>query len=116
MAWVKQLGYNLVKDFGAALGGEYAKMKVGTLVRKFIARPGVLRLKGRELWVTLEPFVGHRILVPWLERINTQRYTIPWLDNLVLRVDVAREPLGHATPPTRIRRLIFANSAQQTPA
>ena len=116
VAWVKHLGYNLVKDFGAALGGEYAKMKVGTLVRKFIARPGVLRLKGRELWVTLEPFVGHRILVPWLERINTQRYTIPWLDNLVLRVDVAQEPLGHATPPTRIRRLIFANSAQPTPA
>ena len=114
VAWVKHLGYNLVKDFGAALGGEHAKMQVSTLVRKFIARPGVLRLKGRELWVTLEPFVGHQTLAPWLEHINTQSYTIPWLDNLVLRVEVAQEPSGHI-PKARTRRLIFANSTQPVP-
>lgn len=115
VAWVKHRSYDLVKDLGAALGDRYAKMQVGTLVRKFIARPGVLRLKGRELWVTLEPFVEHHALAPWLEHINTQRYTIPWLDNLVLRVEIAQEPLGHAALPARIRRLIFANSAQPAP-
>lgn len=114
VAWVKHLGYNLVKDFGTALGEDYARMKVGTLVRKFIARPGVLRLKGRELWVTLEPFVGHQALAPWLEHINSQHYMIPWLDNLVLRVEVAQELSGHK-PPALIRRRIFANSTQPAP-
>lgn len=112
VAWVKHLGYNLVKDFGAALGEDYARMKVSTLVRKFIAPPGVLRLKGRELWVTLEPFVGHQALAPWLEHINTQHYTIPWLDNLILRVEVARNPLAQTASPSHIRRRIFVNSTQ----
>lgn len=114
VAWVKHLGYNLVKDFGTALGGEYAKMQVGTLVRKFIARPGILRLEDRELWVTLEPFAGHQALAPWLEHINSQRCPIPWLNNLVLRVEVAQEPSGH-TPPPRIWRRILANSTQPAP-
>lgn len=114
VAWVKHWGYNLVKDFGAALGGKYVKIQVRTLVRKFIARPGVLRLKGRELWVTLEPFVGHQALTPWLEHINSQHCMIPWLDNLVLRVEVAQEPSGHISPAL-IRRRIFANSTQPLP-
>jgi len=109
VAWLRHWTYNLVKDFGVALAGPYATMQVGTLVRKFIARPGFLRLKGNELQVTLLPFTGSQALNEWIQQTNEQRVSIPWLDHLILQIEIAPLTVGLAANPTAVRRRVFAN-------
>jgi len=110
VAWLRHWAYNLVKDFGAALGERYAMMEVGTLVRKFIARPGILRLRGDQLQVTLLPFTDSAALDGWLRQINEQRFSIPWLGHLILQVKIAPSPVGLAADPKAVQRRITANS------
>ena len=109
VAWLRHWAFNLVKDFGAALGKPYATMRVGTLVRKFIARPGFLHLKGNELWVTLMPFSEQQVLTQWIQQLNQQRLSIHWLDHLILQVEIAPQPVGLAANPRKLRRRLFAN-------
>lgn len=109
VAWLRHWAFNLVHDFGAALGGPYATMKVGTLVRKFIARPGILRVKGDELWVSLMPFTGSEALTGWLDQINRQRLAVPWVGHLILQIEVAPVPVGLAANPSAVRKRVFAN-------
>ena len=109
VAWLRHWCFNLVKDFGAALGTPYATMQVGTLVRKFIARPGVLHLKGHELWVTLMPFSEQHVLTRWIQELNEQRLSIPWLHPWILQVEIAAEPAGLAANPRQLRRRLSAN-------
>jgi len=109
VAWLRHWAFNLVKDFGMALGTPYATMQVGTLVRKFIARPGFLCLKDNELWVTLMPFTDCEALAQWLQDLNQQRLSIPWLNHRVLQVKIATAPAGLAANPTAVRRRITAN-------
>jgi hypothetical protein len=109
VAWLRHWAYNLVKDFGVALGGPYATMQVGTLVRKFIARPGILRLKGNELRVTLMPFTGSQALSQWIQQINEQPISIPWLGHLILHIEIAPLPVGLAANPGAVRGRVFAN-------
>ena len=109
VAWLRHWCFNLVKDFGAALGEPYATMQVGTLVRKFIARPGMLHLKGHELWVTLMPFSEQHVLTRWIQELNEQRLSIPWLNHMILQVEIAAEPAGLAANPRQLRRRLFAN-------
>jgi len=110
VAWLRHWAFNLVHDFGAALGGPYARLKVGTLVRKFIARPGILRVKGNELWVSLMPFTGSEALTGWLDQLNQQRIEVPWLGHLVLQIEIAAAPVGLAADPGAVRKRVFANS------
>jgi len=110
VAWLRHWSFNLVKDFGKELGDPYAKMHVGTLVRKFIARPGWLRLKEDRLCVTLLPFTGSDALDSWIRYINHQQIVIPWLGNLVLQIEIAQQPLGLAANPRIVRQRVFANS------
>jgi hypothetical protein len=110
VAWLRHWAFNLIKDFGAALGEPYATMRVGTLVRKFITRPGVLHLRGNELWVTLAPFTGSQAVVDWIRHLNEQRLTLPWLNHLILQMEIASAPVGLAANPRALRRRIFANS------
>jgi hypothetical protein len=114
VAWLRHWTFNLVHDFGAALGGPYASMKAGTLVRKFIARPGILRVKGNEFWVSLMPFVDSEALTGWLDQVNQQRIEIPWLGHLVLHIEVAALPVGLAADPDAARKRIFANRTSPT--
>lgn len=114
VAWLRHWAFNLVMDFGQALGGPYAAMRVGTLVRKFIVRPGVLTLKGEELWVSLAPFTGCEDLATWIERTNQQRIAIPWLDHLILQVEVTPLPVGLAAKPRTAARRLFANRQSPT--
>lgn len=109
VSWLRHWTYNLVKDFGNLLGESCAKMEVGTLVRKYIARPGILALEGNEFWVTLAPFTGSQALIPWIEQLNKKHFAIPWLGHLVLRVEIAQLPVGLAARPNMVRRRIFAN-------
>jgi hypothetical protein len=114
VAWLRHWAFNLVRDFGHALGGTGKTMRVGTLVRKYIARPGVLRLKGAELWVSLAPFTGSEALAGWIGQINQQRIAIPWLDHLVLQMEIAPLPLGLAAEPQTAARRVFANRQPPT--
>jgi hypothetical protein len=116
VAWLRHWTYNLVKDFGVALGGRYATMEVGTLVRKFIARPGILRLRGNQFLVTLMPFTGCAALTEWVRQINEQQLAIPWLGHLILQIEIASHPVGCAADPRAVRRRIFANSHSHFPA
>jgi hypothetical protein len=110
VAWLRHWAYNLLKDFGAALGVRYAKMEVGTLVRKFIARPGILRLRDNQLRVTLMPFTGSAALDGWIRQINEQRFAIPWLGHLILQIEIAPTPVGLAADPKTVQQRIIANS------
>ena len=109
VAWLRHWAFNLIHDFGAALGGPYAAMKVGTLVRKFIARPGILWVKGNELWVSLMPFTGSEALAGWIDQINRQRMVVPWVGHLVLQIEVAPAPVGLAANPGAVRKRVSAN-------
>jgi hypothetical protein len=116
VAWLRHWSFNLVKDFGKELGDPYAHMHVGTLVRKFIARPGWLRLKDDRLCVTLVPFIGIDALDNWIRHINHQQIAIPWLGNLVLQIEIAQQPVGLAAHPRMVRQRVFANSIPPTVA
>lgn len=110
VAWLRHWAFNLVKDFGAGLGQPYATLRVGTLVRRFIARPGILSLRGNEIWITLMPFTGHQALAPWIQHLNQQRLAVPWLNHWILQMEVAAAPFGLAANPRALRRRVFANS------
>jgi hypothetical protein len=113
VSWLRHWCFNLLKDFGAALGAPYETMRVGSLVRKFIVRPGALRLKDDKLWITLEPFTGCHALLPWIQRLNQQQLALPWLGDLTLQIEIASIPAGLASDLGVVRRRIFAN--QQLP-
>lgn len=114
VAWLRHWTFNLLKDFGTALGAPYATMRVGTLVRKFIVRPGFLHLRADELWVTLMPFDQQAALSAWLQQLNQQRLPIPWLNGLILQIEIAPAPVGLAANPGAIKQRIFANSRAPT--
>jgi hypothetical protein len=115
VSWLRHWAYNLVKDLGAALGTSYATMRVGTLARRFIARPGILCIQGSELRVTLMPFTGCQALEKWIQRINEQRIAIPWLDHLTLKIEIAPLPAGLAADPEAVRKRVFANHESFAP-
>jgi hypothetical protein len=110
VAWIKFLTFNLIKDFGAALGKEYAKLHVATLVRRYIMRPGRLYLHAGYLIVQLDPFRGDVILNSFLQRLNERRLSIPWLGGLILRIEIAAKPQGLAALPSILGQRILANS------
>jgi hypothetical protein len=110
VAWIKFLTFNLIKDFGAALGKEYAKLYVATLVRRYLMRPGRLYLHASYLIVQLDPFRGDVVLNPFIQRLNDRRLPIPWLGGLILRVQIAAKPQGLAAVPNILGQRILANS------
>jgi hypothetical protein len=108
VAWVKALTFNLIRDFGAALGAEQAHWQVGTLARRYLVRPGRLYLQARALVVQLDPFRGAEALEPFIQQLNARRLAIPWLFGLILHVEIAPEPVGLAATPHRLGRKILA--------
>jgi len=105
-AWLRCLVFNLMSLFAQALGGEYAKMWAGTLLRKFIRRPATLYLVGKELHVIFDPFPNQEALRPLLDRLNAKRVALPWLNGLVVQFGLAQdEPLHPLTKPEKRQRL-----------
>ncbi len=115
VAWIKFLTFNLIKDFGASLGKAFGPLQVGTLVRRYLLRPGRLYLQAGQLIVQLDPFRGEEDLHPFLQRLNDQRLPIPWLAHLVLQIEVAEQPQGLAAVPNRLGLKILASSACAVP-
>lgn len=105
-AWLRCLVFNLMSLFAQAMGGKYAKMWAGTLLRKFIRRPATLYLVGKELHVIFDPFSDQEALRPLLDRLNAQRVALPWLNGLVVQFSLAQdEPLHPLTNPQKRQRL-----------
>jgi hypothetical protein len=105
-AWLRCLVFNLMSRFAQALGGEYAKMWAGTLLRKFIRRPATLYLVDKELHVVFDPFPGQDELQPLLDKLNAKRTPLPWLNNLVVQFSITQdEPLHPLTEPEKRNRL-----------
>ena len=115
VAWLKFLTFNLIKDFGVALGKKFAPLQVATLVRRYLLRPGRLFLHAGHLIVQLDPFRGDETLRPLIQRVNERRLPIPWLANLVLQIELAQQPQGLAAVPNRLALKILANSAGAAP-
>ncbi|MCZ7569806.1 MAG: hypothetical protein M5U01_14650 [Ardenticatenaceae bacterium] len=116
VAWLKFLTFNLIKDFGAALGQAFAPCQVATLVRRFILRPGRLYWQASQLIVQLDPFRGQEGLDTFIQELNERRLTLPWLCNLVLQIEIAPEPQGLAAVPHVLGRRILANSRLAAPS
>ena len=110
VAWIKFLTFNLIKDFGVALGKEHARLHVATLVRRYIMRPGRLYLRAGYLIVQLDPFRGSVVLDSFIQRLNERQLPIPWLGGLVLHVEIAEKPQGLAAVPNILGQRILANS------
>lgn len=115
VAWIKFLTFNLIEDFGAALGKNYAKLQVATLVRRYIMRPGRLYLHAGQLIVQLDPFRGDAALRPFIQQLNERRLPIPWLAGLILQVEIAAKPQGLAAVPQVLGQRILANCGPPGP-
>jgi hypothetical protein len=115
VAWIKFLTFNLIKDFGVALGKKFAPLQVATLVRRYLLRPGRLYLHAEQLIVQLDPFRGDEHLRPFIQRMNERHLSIPWLSNLVLQLEVAGQPQGLAAAPQTLGLKILANSGCLAP-
>jgi hypothetical protein len=106
-AWLRCLVFNLMSRFAQTMGGEYAKMWAGTLLRKFIRRSATLYLIGKELHVVFDPFPGQDELQPLLDKLNAKRTALPWLNNLVVQFSIAQdEPIHPLTEPEKRNRLL----------
>ncbi|PJH74403.1 MAG: hypothetical protein CO064_12195 [Anaerolineae bacterium CG_4_9_14_0_8_um_filter_58_9] len=115
VAWIKFLIFNLIKDFGAALGKEYAHLQVATLVRRYLLRPGRLYLEAGCLIVQLDPFRGAEALQPFIQKLNQRHLAIHWLCGLILQVEIAAQPQGLAAVPQVLGQKILANSYVASP-
>jgi hypothetical protein len=115
VAWIKFLAFNLIKDFGVALGKKFAPLQVATLVRRYLLRPGRLYLHAEQLIVQLDPFRGDEHLCLFIQRMNERHLSIPWLSNLVLQFEVAGQPQGLAAAPQTLGLKILANSGCLAP-
>jgi hypothetical protein len=109
VAWIKCLTFNLIQDFGAMLGPNYAKLQVATLVRRYIMRPGRLYLHAGQLIVQLDPFRGDTALQSFILQLNQRRLPIPWLAGLILQIEIVAQPLGLAAVPQVVGQRILAN-------
>jgi hypothetical protein len=81
----------------------------GTLACKFIARPGMLRLREDELCVARPQFTGYQALANWIQQPNQQWIQILWLDHLILQMETAPLPVGLAANRRAVRRRVLAN-------
>ena len=115
VAWIKCLTFNLIRDFGVALGRASAPLHVATLVRRYIVRPGRLYLHAGCLIVQLDPFRGDAALKPFIHQLNERRVPIPWLSNLILQFEIATKPQGLAAVPNVLGQKILANSGRVAP-
>lgn len=109
VAWLRCLTFNLMTAFGQALGGEYARMWAGTLLRKFIHRPASLFLVGDELHVVFDPFPEQEALHSLLEQLNRKRVAVPWLNGLVLQFFIAEDEPLHPLDTPQKRKRLFGN-------
>lgn len=79
--WIKALVFNTVQNFQRTFRGPIAKMRVGTLVRKYFARSGSIYKTQQNLILQFDYFKGQDSLISYCEKINAMRLAVPWLDD-----------------------------------
>ena len=89
VGWLKALAFNVLQAFKANLRDPFAKMQAGSLMRRFLLRPGSLYATAEELIVALDPFGSREVLRLYVEQLNAAEHRIPWLGNRRLRVTFA---------------------------
>lgn len=108
VSWLRMFAYNRVTQFLARLPEAYRRLTVVTAARKFLRRPGVLLLQDDCLVVRLDPFPDQDALKEYLAWVNSRQLAIPWLNGLVLRIEIADKPAAQTVPPAQWRKLLSA--------
>ena len=107
-SWIKGLGYNRVRDLLDHLPEPAPSWTVLTAIRKLIRRTAVLQVKDDCFWVAFDPFPGDYILTPYCAWVNASDFTIPWLNDLKLRLTIADKPVGTTySSDHQMRKLLF---------
>ncbi len=107
-SWVKALGYNRVRDLLDHLPEPAPSWTVLTAIRKLIRRTALLQVKGDCFWVIFDPFPDDHLLTPYCAWVNTSDFTIPWLNDLKLRLTIANKPVGATCSNAhQMRKLLF---------
>lgn len=106
LTWLRMLAYNLVTKFLAQLTEACHGLSVVTAARKFLRRSGVLLLQEGQLVVRLDPFPDQGLLSAYLAQLNQRRLAIPWLNGLILRIEMADKPAGQTIQPAQLRKLL----------
>ncbi|MCP4451832.1 MAG: hypothetical protein GY809_10250 [Planctomycetes bacterium] len=107
-SWIRALTYNRIRDLLDHLPDPASGWTVLTAARKLIRRTGLLQIQGDCLWVIFDPFPGDKILTPYCAWVNAADFTIPWLNNLKLRLSVADQPIGASLSNAQLRKLLFS--------
>lgn len=108
LSWIRALTYNRIRDLLDHLPDPATTWTVLTAARKLIRRTGLLQLRNDCLWVIFDPFPGDELLTPYCVWVNAADFTIPWLNNLKLRLTVADQPLAASLPDPQVRKLLFS--------
>lgn len=116
ISWLRCLTFDLITFFGKALGGVYARMRAGTLLRKFIHRPAKLLVVGDELHVVFDPFKDQAALRPLLEELNEKRIAVPWLNGLVLQFFIDEDQRTHPLTSREKRKWFLNKERAKCPA
>lgn len=90
VGWVKALAFNGIQDWKDRLPAPYSKMMPFTLMRKFLFRPGLVRLTPSAVTVTIGTFKEARALESWIAELNARQIKIPWLGNRTLRIELGK--------------------------
>jgi len=107
-AWIRALTYNRIRDLLDHLPDPASGWTVLTAARKLIRRTGLLQIQDDCLWVIFDPFPGDKILTPYCAWVNAADFTIPWLNNLKLRLTVADQFIAASQPNAQVRKLLFS--------
>jgi len=90
---IKAQVHNVVTTFQEEVSGRFARMEIAGIMRKFLERPGTVKLEGDEIVVKLDYFKGQEALEDMYENL-TQKLAnkgvdprIPWLNNHTLRIE-----------------------------
>jgi hypothetical protein len=108
LSWIRALTYNRIRDLLDHLPDPAPSWTVLTAARKLIRRTGLLQIQGDCLWVIFDPFPGDELLTPYCAWVNAADFTIPWLNNLKLRLTVADRPIAASLPNAQVRKLLFS--------
>lgn len=90
---IKAQVHNVVTIFQEEVGGRFAKMEIAGIMRKFLERPGTVRLEGNEIVVKLDYFKGQEVLTEMYDNLHQKLVNkgvdprIPWLNNHTLRIE-----------------------------
>lgn len=106
VSWLRFLAYNRVTQFLSRLPEAYQRITVLTAARKFLCRPGVLLVQDGCLVVHLDPFPESEALTEYLAWLNGRHLPIPWLQGLILRIEVATRSAMATVGPAQKRKLL----------